>query len=314
MDQRRIFRFLTEQMAAGQRCVLVTVLAVEGSAMRNPGAHMAVCEDGSFVGSLSGGCIENAVVAEARDALKAGAARIVRFGAGSPYLDIRLPCGGGLDLHFQPLADGQIAADCLAAIMARHPYTVSIGPHGAACLAGWDPALFDPPAGTARFGHFPQARLMLVGHGEGLSALTLLAQSMALDVAVLTPDERALDRLQGRGFPVMRLARTTDTHLLRSDPWTAIVFLFHDHDWEVALLKRAFELPHFYIGAMGGRRAHAARCEALRAAGVPASALATLHAPIGLFHSSRDPDTLALSTLAEIVQTYQAADFGPALG
>ena len=130
----------------------------------------------------------------------------------------------------------------------------------------------------------------------------------------LTPDERALDRLKGLGFPVMRLARTTDTHLLRSDPWTAIVFLFHDHDWEVALLRRAFELPHFYIGAMGGRRAHAVRCEALRAAGVPASAIATLHAPIGLFHSSRDPDTLALSTLAEIVQTYQAADFGPALG
>ena len=205
MDQRPIFRFLAEQIAAGQRCVLVTVLAVEGSAMRNPGAHMAVCEDGSFVGSLSGGCIENAVVAEACEALKAGAARIVRFGAGSSYLDIRLPCGGGLDIHFQPLADGRLAADCLGAIMARRPYTVSIGQHGAACQAGWNPAPFDPATGSARFGHFPQARLMLVGHGEGLSALTLLARSMALDVAVLTPDERALDRLQGLGFPVMRL-------------------------------------------------------------------------------------------------------------
>lgn len=314
MDQCRIFRFLTEHIAAGQRCVLVTVLAVEGSAMRNPGAHMAVCEDGSFVGSLSGGCIENAVVAEACDALKAGAARIVRFGAGSPYLDIRLPCGGGLDVHFQPLTDGQAALDCLAAIMARRPYTVRISPQGVACTAGWHPVPFDPASGTASFGHFPQARLMLVGHGEGLSALTLLARSMAMDVAVLTPDARALDRLQGLGFPVMELTRTTDAHLLRSDPWTAIVFLFHDHDWEIPLLKRAFELPHFYIGAMGGRRAHAARCAALLAAGVSASAIARLHAPIGLFHSSRDPDTLALSALAEIVQVYQDADFGSALG
>jgi len=314
MDQRRIFRFLTERIAAGQRCVLVTVLAVEGSAMRGPGAHMAVAEDGGFVGSLSGGCIENAVVAEACEALRAGDARIVRFGVGSPYLDIRLPCGGGLDIHFQPLPDGQAAGQCLVAIEARHPYTVRIAPRGVECNAGWHPAPFDRAAGTASFGHFPQARLMLVGHGEGLSALTQLARSMALDVAVLTPDERVLGQLQGLGIPATQLKRNTDTELLSSDPWTAIVFLFHDHDWEIPLLRRAFELPHFYIGAMGGRRANAARGEALLAAGVPPAAIASLHAPIGLFHSSRDPDTLALSTLAEIVKAYQDADFGPAHG
>ena len=65
---------------------------------------------------------------------------------------------------------------------------------------------------------------------------------------------------------------------------------------------------------MGGRRAHAARCAALNALGVSAAAIASIRAPIGLFHSSRDPDTLALSTLAEIVRAYQAADFGAALG
>lgn len=314
MDQRRIFAFLTERMAAGQRCVLVTVLAVEGSAMRNPGTHMAVCEDGSFVGSLSGGCIENAVVAEACEALGEGQPRIVRFGAGSPYLDIRLPCGGGLDIHFQPLADAMTARACLAAIEARQPYTVAIDAQGAEFIAGWHPAPYDPADRTARFGHFPQARLVLVGHGEGVSALALLARTLALDVAILTPDERVLDRLQGLGFPAAPLARTTDTALLHSDPWTAIVFLFHDHDWEVALLRRALELPHFYIGAMGGRRAHAARCSALLAAGVSPGAIATLHAPIGLFHSSRDPDTLALSALAEIVRSYQDTDFGSAVG
>lgn len=313
MDQRRIFAFLKDRIAAGQACALVTVLAVEGSAMRNPGTHMAVSEDGSFAGSLSGGCIENAVVAEACAAVTQRQPRIVRFGAGSPYLDIRLPCGGGLDIHFQPLADGMVARDCLAAIEARRPYSLAIGPHGVECRAGWHPAPFDPAGGTASFGYFPQARLMLVGHGEGLSALALLARTCALEVAALTPDERAQDRLQSLGFPVTKLNRTTDTALLHSDPWTAIAFLFHDHDWEIALLRRALELPHFYVGAMGGRRAHAARCEALLAAGVPASAIATLRAPIGLFHSSRDPDTLALSALAEIVRVYQATDFGSAL-
>ena len=314
MDQRRIFRFLTDRIAAGQACALVTVLAVEGSAMRGPGTHMAVCEDGSFVGSLSGGCIENAVVTEACDALKAGAARIVRFGAGSPYLDIRLPCGGGLDIHFQPLADAALPQACLAAGEARRPFTVAIGPDGVSFLAGWHPAPFDPASGMARFGHWPALRLVLIGHGEGPCALAQLALTMELEVEALTPDERALARLTELGVPVGRLERTTDTGLLHSDPWTAIAFLFHDHDWELALLQRALSLPHFYLGAMGGRRAHAARIAALQAAGVTEAQIASINAPIGLFHSSRDPETLALSALAEIVRAYQAADFEAALG
>lgn len=314
MDQRRIFRFLTERIGAGQACVLVTVLAVEGSAMRNPGTHMAVTADGSFVGSLSGGCIENAVVAEAQAALQKGAARIVRFGAGSPYLDIRLPCGGGLDIHFQPLVDATLAEACLAASEARQPYTVAIDPAGVHFRPGWQAVPFDPGQGTAGFGHWPPARLVLIGHGEGPVALAGLARTLELEVTALSPDERVLARLAELGIAATRLERTTDTALLTSDPWTAIAFLFHDHDWELALLQRALALPHFYLGAMGGRRAHAARLEALRAVGVAEEQLATIRAPIGLFHSSRDPETLALSALAEIVRAYQAAAFETALG
>ncbi len=314
MDQRRIFRFLTERIGAGEPCVLVTVLAVEGSAMRNPGTHMAVAADGSFVGSLSGGCIENAVVAEALDALNAGTARIVRFGAGSPYLDIRLPCGGGLDIHFQPLTDAALPQACLAASEARQPFAVTIGPDGVGFAEGWHAAPFDPEQGTASFGHWPPARLVLIGHGEGPVALAQLAQTLELEVTALSPDERVLARLGELGVAAHRLQRTTDTALLTSDPWTAIAFLFHDHDWELALLQRALELPHFYLGAMGGRRAHGARLEALRAAGVAEARLATIHAPIGLFHSSRDPETLALSALAEIVRAYQVTNFEAALG
>lgn len=309
MDQRRIFQFLADRIAAGQPCALVTVLAVQGSAMRGPGTHMAVSADGSFVGSLSGGCIENAVVAEACDALRTGAARIVRFGAGSPYLDIRLPCGGGLDIHFQPLASADLPRIALAAIAARQPYTVAVGPDGVTCRADWHPAPFDPATGTGAFGNWPAARLMLVGHGAGMAALARLARSMGLAVAALSPDERVLATLRDLGLAPRKLERTSDTHLLESDPWTAIAFLFHDHDWESALLHRALALPHFYVGAMGGRRAHAARCAALSALGVSEAAIATIRAPIGLFHSSRDPDTLALSTLAEIVRAYQNTDF-----
>lgn len=270
--------------------------------MRNPGTHMGVCEDGSFAGSLSGGCIENAVVAEAVEALQAGAPRVVRFGAGSPYVDIKLPCGGGLDIHFQPLEGPELVDRACEAVAAREPFSIAIDGE-ARFMAGWH-------SGAGVFGHWPALRLLIVGHGASVEALARLARAMELASHVLTPDPRLLASLAEQGIGAGKLARTSDTHLLHSDPWTAIVFLFHDHDWEVQLLARALALPHCYIGAMGGRSAHAARCEALAKAGLGAAAIASIKAPLGLFHSSRDPETLALSALGEIVQAYQAARFG----
>lgn len=314
MDQSRVFEFLDESREAGRRTVLATVCAVEGSSMRNPGTVMGVAEDGSFAGSLSGGCIESAVVAEALDALKADGPRMVRFGAGSPYLDIKLPCGGGLDLHFQPLGDSTLAADCIASIRGRVPFSIVIGPGGAEHVFRWLPAHFDPEQGTATFGHWPVPKLQIIGHGAGVVALAQQARTFGCALRVLTPDTQIIGELGEHAIHGLLLRRTDETGLLLSDPWTASVFLFHDHDWEIDLMAQALEQPHFYIGAMGGRKAHAFRSEALRTRGVSEADIARIRAPIGVFHSSRDPQTLALSTLAEVIRTYQDTDFGAEIG
>lgn len=310
MDRDRVFEFLFDCQRAGQACALVTVMAVEGSSIRNPGTHMGVCEDGKFAGSLSGGCIENAVVSEALEALRESAPRVVRFGKGSPYIDITLPCGGGIDVHFRPLDDDGFINACCAAIRAREPFTVLLNSEVARCEPGWREPLVDLETGTAAFGNFPQPKLCIVGHGASVEALAKLARAMDIESDVLTPDAAICSRLKADHFTAHQLEKTSDTDALKSDPWTAFVFLFHDHDWEVQLLARALSLPHFYCGAMGSRKAHAWRREALAGAGVSAHTIASINAPIGLFHSSRDPETLALSTLSEIVQAYQAADFG----
>ncbi|MEM7690109.1 MAG: XdhC family protein [Pseudomonadota bacterium] len=299
-------------------CVLVTVCAVEGSSMRNPGTIMGVAQDGSFAGSLSGGCIENAVVAEALDALKAGAPKMVRFGAGSPYLDIKLPCGGGLDLHFAPLTEGNFVQSCLASQNAREPFAIAVAPEGATHRKQDMEDRFDARSGKGVFGQWPVPLVQIIGHGAAVEALSKLAAAMGCDTRALTPDERTMEALTTQGYAPVLLKRRTQTDLLHSDPWTAFVFLFHDHDWEVDLMQRALELPHFYLGAMGGRKAHAMRHRALIAKGVALDTINEIRAPIGVFHSSRDPDTLALSTMAEIIRTYQECQFsrvdGPALG
>ncbi|MFU7528487.1 XdhC family protein [Qipengyuania sp. ASV99] len=314
MDLRKVCGFLDERQSRGTGCVLVTVCAVEGSSMRGPGTIMGVAEDGSFAGSLSGGCIENAVVAEALEALRQRSPRLVRFGAGSPYLDIKLPCGGGLDLQFSPLGTATLPRQCLAAIARRQPFSIGIENGSAHFLPDWRKARFDPDAQSGHFGHWPEPRLVIAGHGAGVEALADLAQTMGCSVAALTPDAALADRLTMRGIPALRLARTTHTDLLQSDPWTGIAFVFHDHEWEIDLMARALSLPHFYLGAMGGRTAHARRCEALSAKGVSDAQIAAIRAPIGLFHSSRDPQTLALSTLAEVIRAYHQCDFEARLG
>ncbi len=283
--------------------------------MRNPGTVMAVGQDGSFAGSLSGGCIENAVVAEALDAMSKGKARIVRFGAGSPYLDIKLPCGGGLDVHFEPVAaDAQLGRACAASISARQSFSLVRSDGALSHHARWHAPAFDAQSGDLAFGYWPAPLLQIIGHGAGVEALFRLARAFGCLPKVFTPDERVISALEAERAWVHRLSHADRADMLDGDPWTANVFLFHDHDWEIALLERALGLPHFYIGAMGGRRAHAFRSEALGARGVSKEAIATIHAPIGLIHSSRDPQTLALSTLAEVIRAYQTTEFEAAIG
>lgn len=319
MDRQRTFDFLGRHLADSLDCVLVSVLAVEGASMRDPGAHIAVSSDGSYIGSLSGGCIENAVVAEALEALSAGAPRITRFGSGSRFLDIKLPCGGGLDIHFQPLTglSGMTLVDqCQRALLAREPFSLRILATGDTItfVPEWQQTTFDPQRAAATIGHWPCPHLQIIGHGAAVESLTRLAGAMQLPANVLTPDPDLAKRLDKQSLPATLLSKTSDIHLLSSDPWTATIFLFHDHDWEVQLIVRALAMPHFYIGAMGGRAAHRARCEALRNAGITEQAIADLDGPVGLFHSARDPDTLALSVLAKVVSTYQQHDFQRGIG
>ncbi|MEL6738398.1 MAG: XdhC family protein, partial [Pseudomonadota bacterium] len=276
---------------------------------------MGVAADGSFEGSLSGGCIENAVVAEALDTLKAGQPRVVRFGAGSPYLDIKLPCGGGLDLHFCPLDhDKAVPGLALGRIRGRTPFSIRVGHDGEELVEGWRAPQFDAHQEAGVFGHWPAPQLQIIGHGAGVESLARLGRMMGCGTGILTPDERIIAALQKDRIGADLLKRRTQTDLIESDPWSALIFLFHDHDWEIELMERALELPHFYLGAMGGRIAHAMRSEALLARGVAQEKLDTIRAPIGVFHSSRDPDTLALSTLAEVIRAYQDTDFEKALG
>lgn len=305
-----ILRFARARIDEGLATAIVTLAGIEGSSPRAIGAQMAVSADGRHLGSFSGGCIEAAVIAEAVDALASGQPRLVRFGAGSPYIDIRLPCGGGIDLLFSPLPDRSAIAGTLSQHERREPAALRLS------IDGVRRDLADNPATTGWRGdefvvaYQPALRLIAVGEGEELTALARLAAVYGADIRAISPDHHRLAALGAEGVDTLALHSRTRPPPLDSDAWTAILFLFHDRDWEEYLLPDALDMPAFYVGAIGSQRTQRQRIDALEAAGVPSGSRHRLRTAVGLIPATRDPATLALSALAQIVEEYQLIGLG----
>lgn len=296
-----ILHFLLEEECREKGSILVTLTGTAGSSSRALGSQMAVCANGQARGSFSGGCMEAAVIAEALDTLATGKTRIVRFGDGSPYIDIKLPCGGGMDLLFLPNPDPAMIRSVLNHLRLRMPVTVGIadGPTATDKLlpTGWRNGVF-----YRRY--WPVPRIIALGQGEDLIALARLAHYFGCDMLSLSPDRHSIVAIRRENQTAQLLSTRTSLPNLVGDPWSAIVFLFHDRDWEEYLLPQALALDAFYYGAVGSPRTQRARREALLLANMPQEKAELLRSSIGLIPSTRDPATLALSILSEIIDSY----------
>jgi len=101
---KEILDDLDRWRSAGKRVALARVVDIEGSGPRDPGASMAVNEDGEVAGSVSGGCVEGAVVTESLDILATGDRRLVSFGySDDEAFAVGLTCGGTIHLFIEPL-------------------------------------------------------------------------------------------------------------------------------------------------------------------------------------------------------------------
>ena len=301
----QVFHFLLEAARSGERTALVTLTGITGGSPRAPGAHMAVSETGAHAGSLSGGCLEAAIIGEAQRVMQSGRAESLRLGEGSPFIDIRLPCGGGIDILLTPAPNLEMLTQAAGWLAARRPVVLAFSQDGSlrARLAqpgdatGWQASQF-----LVR--HEPNMRLIISGNGAETIALARISLSYGADVLVLSPDQALVEIAIALGAQAERLASRRHAPRFSIDADTALVLLFHDHDWEEALLAQALEQPAFFIGAMGSRATQARRLANLASRGIAPAALARLAGPIGLIAAARDPDTLALSAMAHIVAAY----------
>jgi len=257
---------------------LCTVTGIDGSWSRRLGAQLAVLPDGTMQGSLADGCLERALAQEARST---NTARLLRFGQGSPFLDVRLPCGSGIDVWVDPAPDVDSLAAATAALAARQPATLVMGEARS--------------GGVFTRCFLPKLRLVIMGSGPEVDALARLAAAQGVDVTVAAP----------AGEPAEVALSLGQAPMAAVDAWTAIAVLFHDHEWERTILPWGLSTPAFYVGAQGGHTARELRQAMLTEASVTPADRARLRSPIGLFSGARTPSVLALAILAEIVAEYE---------
>ncbi|MEM9709904.1 MAG: XdhC family protein [Pseudomonadota bacterium] len=272
---------------AGAPFALVTSVAIKGGTARELGSLAVVTPGGEMAGYLSNGCIDRDIQVNGLAALEEGKARLTHYGAGSPFADLTLPCGGMLKVLIDPRPDLQAIQAASRALTNRKEARMT----------------FTRPDGEGRLtiSYRPKPKVTLAGRGAIFRATAEVAHSSGFLVSCLSPDVSDLEAVADFSFePPVALKLPSVTPILRLDRWSAFLTLFHDHDWEPHLLAAALKTPCLFVGSLGSRQTHRTREARLEEMGVPTGDIARVRGPIGLVPSLRSANLIAVSTVAEL--------------
>lgn len=317
---------------------LATVVQTWGSSPRQPGAKMAIASDGGIAGSVSGGCVENAVVEAALESLRTGRPRLLHFGvADETAWGVGLACGGSIDVFVKPLdrdffeswrstlvdEKEAVAATIISGppeslgreILMREGAVVageSIPDAEGAELIRAAATLPHGPSGRVRLNPTAEAfletipapaTLIAIGGVHIAVALTSIAKQIGYRTIIIDP-RRAWANAER--FPnVDQLIQAWPDEAFRRIRVThssAIATLTHDPKLDDPALRVALASPAFYVGALGSRSTHARRRERLLNEGITEAQLSRLHAPIGLNIGAESPEEIAVAIMAQVVE------------
>ncbi|WP_300014876.1 XdhC family protein [uncultured Roseobacter sp.] len=300
---------------AGRGAVLATVVETWGSAPRRVGAQLVIAGDGEMQGSVSGGCVEGAVVLEATEALEKGEQRLLEYGVSDgDAFAVGLACGGTIRILVEPI--GTVLPDALLrelmeARAARQPvaYEANVKTGARRLLRdGYEERFAMDRSGFEQEGeifvaiHNPPLRLVIVGAVHIAQALVPMARIAGYDPYVVDP--RAAFGSEAR-FPGERILSDWPDEALEAvgvDSRTAVVLLTHDPKLDDPALLIALRSKAFYIGALGSKRTHAARLERLADAGIEPHHLGRIHGPIGLDIGAAGPPEIAVAIIGEMTR------------
>ncbi len=299
----------------GRGAALATVIQTWGSAPRRVGAQLAISGDGQIEGSVSGGCVEGAVVLEAQEALAAGAARELEYGVSDgDAFAVGLACGGTIRILVEPVGSA-LPEDLLAALVQARAdrqavaYVVDLD-SGARHLARdghaerfrMDRSGFEDDSRQFIAVHNPPLRLIVVGAVHIAQALLPMARVAGYDPVLVDPRDAFGSAARFPGERILNDWPDEAVARIGLDARSALVLLTHDPKLDDPALRAALASDCFYIGALGSTRTHAKRVARMEEAGFDAAAIARIHGPVGLDIGAAGPAEIALSILAEMTR------------
>jgi xanthine dehydrogenase accessory factor len=320
----------------GHRVALATVVQTWGSSPRPSGSPLAVRDDGLFVGSVSGGCVEGKVVEAAQAAIQDGGHRLLEFGVSNEEAwEVGLACGGTVRIYVEPVKSsdaapsGPMGREVLEAVrVARrdHRAIVLVTPLDGKTVRAWSPgeaplpddlrgaaerALATDAGSVVETGSgavFVQAlnpplKLVIVGAVHIAEPLSRLGVLLGYEVILIDPREAFARSERWPGVTVKNDWPDEVLGAMNLDARTAVVALTHDPKIDDPALVAALKSPAFYVGALGSGKTHASRLRRLGEQGLSAQTLARIHGPIGLKIGARSPGEIAVSIAAQMTET-----------
>ena len=317
---------LESLVRAGEPAVLATLFAADGGSPRGVGTQMLFGRE-AVTGYLSGGCVEADVALHAEAVLENGEPRRLIYGRGGPA-DVRLPCGGRIEVLVERIVAGDPAARRLLDLAeARLPALwVSDGRFHAVLAPGEDAAhlpaaLQDAVRLAARggicgvqaepfalFRRFdPRTRLVVIGADPPALAMASLGAQLGFETHFVRP-RGPLAPPPLNGVRYLRSGPATALAEAGLDAHTCVAVASHDMELDEEALIAALGSDAAYIGVLGSKRRLDERLARLRGLGLSSSALGRLHAPIGLPLAGKSPWEIAVSVIGEIVQVLRARE------
>lgn len=297
--------------SAGQRVWLCSVLSTYGSAPRAPGSMLAVNDSGHWIGSLSGGCVEDDFLERMAEGLFAEAVTVVRYGEGDdPRSQVKLPCGGLLDVLVERLEpDCEVQAhlrELESALLGQRRLIREVDLQSGACGLLVDrehgPRI-EREIDRVRLRVGAAQRLLLAGYSSVAQACAEFGVGLGFEVILCDPREEVLEGVVLEHVEIRRQLPSVFIAEGGCHSDTAVVALTHDPRIDDLAMMEAVRTDAFYIGVMGSLQTSQKRFERLRRiGGLGEVELARIHAPIGLNLGSKTPAEIALAVLADILR------------
>ena len=338
---RDILANVQKWIDTGETIALATVIQTWGSAPRKIGSHMAFTASGKIAGSVSGGCVENAVIEAGMQVLQTNQPQLLHFGvADETAWQVGLACGGSIDIfvnklnteffqRLKSILDDQSSAIHVTVIAGSNNFLGkeiiitddqqifgSIGNE-------WDEQVFnlamDTPTSrrvmlneeTEVFVNIIQSQpiLVIVGGVHIAQALSSMAKMLGYTTILVDPRKAWGSEERFPNVDTLHQSWIDDAFTkIKINSSTAVASLTHDPKIDDPAIKLALTSPAFYVGALGSKTTNAKRRERLLNDGVSESQLARLHAPIGLDIGASTPEEIALAIMSEVVKSFRKQD------